>query len=382
MPDAITDTIELDAGHGQALTARIERPAGDVADWALFAPDLAPDDPATRRIGRALADRGIAVARFDPVDAAVPFAARVDGLVAAADRLRRAGRGPRILVGHGLGGAAVLAAAGEIPEASAVAVIAAPADPGYLRRQLGDDAENGTRAILDEIEHRDLPARAGRLQAALLVLHSPLDRSVSIEHARRLFEAARQPKSFVSLDEADHGLTDPGDADYAAAMLGTWLARYVAAPAPDSGPALQPGEVLVRENGLGAYANDVHAGAHRLPADEPRSAGGDDTGPAPYEYLLASLGACTSITLRMYAARKGLALEHVAVRLRHRQVHAEDCADCEHHAGRVDRIERRIRLHGDLTDEQRVRLLEIADRCPVHRTLTGQLEIHSEEDTE
>jgi putative redox protein len=215
----------------------------------------------------------------------------------------------------------------------------------------------------------------------LLVLHSPLDRVVAIEHARRLFEAAKHPKSFISLDDADHLLTDPADAEYVATVLDAWVSRYLERAGRESrqGPLLQPGEVRVAENGLGHLAQDVHAGNHRIPADEPREQGGGDTGPAPYDYLLAALGACTSMTLRMYADYKGLALRHVSVQLRHERVHAEDCENCEHKSGRLALIHRRISLQGDLSEAQRQRMLEIADRCPVHRTLKGQLEIHTRE---
>jgi putative redox protein len=212
-------------------------------------------------------------------------------------------------------------------------------------------------------------------------MHSPVDRVVSIEHARRIFEAARHPKSFVSLDTADHLLTRARDADYVADVLSAWAARYVegVAPAAESEPEVAAGEVQVGENGEGRFSNTVRTGRHRLLADEPSGKGGDDSGPGPHEYLLAGLGACTSMTLRMYAEHKGLPLEHVAVTLSHTQVDAADCADCEHTEGRIHRIDRRIHITGDLTAEQRRRMVEIADRCPVHRTLTGQLEIHTRE---
>jgi putative redox protein len=321
----------------------------------------------------------------------------VGDLVAGADWLRRHHGAPRVLVGHSLGGAAVLAAAGEIPEVAAVATIAAPSDPAHVRRQFDDAAEQietegrasvslGGRELaigrdfLDDIERWDLVRRVARLRKALLVFHAPLDPVVSIEHARRIFEAAKHPKSFVSLDAADHLLTDHGDADYVATVLDAWVSRYLPrAAAPTEAPALESGEVRVEETGASRFANLVWAGGHQLAVDEPREAGGTDTGPSPYDYLLAGLGACTAMTLRLYAEHKKLPLEHVAVTLSHEKVHARDCADCEHTEGRIDRIERRVAITGDLTEEQRGRMVEIADRCPVHRTLTGNIEIRTRE---
>lgn len=402
MTEIVTDNVDIPAADGRTWSAAVARPnTGGTAGWAILAHCFARDAEAAPavRIGRALADRGLAVlyleiAGLEAGEGELPasvFSSQVAELVAAADWLRREHGAPRVLVGHSIGGAAVLAAAGEIPEVAAVVTIAAPVDPAHVRRRLGDapgdaapaPADAGLalgRDLLADIERWDLARRVRGLRAALLAFHSPLDGVVASEHGRRLFEAAAQPKSLVALDGADHRLGDRGDADFVAALLGPWVARYL--PAPGTAPALQPGEVHVAENGLGPLANDVHAGGHCLAADEPADGGGSDTGPSPYDYLLAGLGACTSMTLRMYARHKGLALERVAVTLRHDRVHARDCADCEHTEGRIDRIERRIRLAGDLDDAQRERLLAIADRCPVHRTLTGIIEIHTSETQE
>ncbi len=407
MTEVVTEEVEFAGGEGHTLSARIDRPReGAITGWALFAHcfTCGKDFIAARRISRALADRGLAVLRFDFTGlgasegefAATTFSSNVGDLVAGADWLRKNHAGPRVLIGHSLGGAAVLAAAGEIPEVTAIATIGAPADPAHVRRQFGDavdeiedagsaEVELGGRSLrigrdfLDDIARWDLARRVGRLGRALLVLHSPLDRVVAIEHARRLFEAAKHPKSFVSLDDADHLLTQPADAEYVATVLDAWVSRYLGRAGTGEGPLLQPGEVRVEENGLGRLAQDVHAGGHRLLADEPREQGGSDAGPSPYDYLLAGLGACTSMTLRMYADHKDLPLRRVSVHLRHERVHAEDCETCEHEEGRLELIHRRISLQGDLTEAQRERLLEIADRCPVHRTLSGPLEIHTRE---
>ena len=408
MIDIHTEAVRFPARDGHDLDARIDRPAaGAITGWALFAHcfTCGKDFIAARRISRALAARGIATLRFDFTGlgasegefAATTFSSNVDELIAGADWLRAQGHPPRILIGHSLGGAAVLAAAGEIDEVTAVATIAAPSDPAHVRHLFADatdtirergeaDVELGGRELtigrdfLDDIERWDLPARVHRLDCALLVMHSPLDPLVSVEHARRIFEVARHPKSFVSLDDADHLLTRQADADYVADMLDAWAGRYLPSSASEQAPSPTAREVLVRESGSGRYTNEVWAGGHRLVADEPRAMGGDDSGPSPYDYLLAGLGACTSMTLRMYAEHKGLPLERVVVTLSHSRLHAEDCADCEHTEGQIDRIDRRINIRGDLTDAQRQRMIAIADRCPVHRTLRGPLEIHTRGD--
>lgn len=407
MTDIVTEKVEFPGSEGHVLSARIERPShGAVRGWALFAHcfTCGKDFVAARRVSQALADDGLAVLRFDFTGlgasegefAETTFSSNVADLVAGADWLRRHHGPPRVLVGHSLGGAAVLAAAGEIPEVAAVATIAAPSDPAHVRHHFdgvadeiaaegrasvtlgGRDLTIG-RDFLDDIERWDLLARVRNLRSALLVFHGPLDSVVSIEHARRLFEAARHPKSFVSLDSADHLLARDADSRYVGAVLSAWASRYLPdgeTPSTDR-PGLGVGQVEVRENGFGVFANDVRSGRHVLAADEPVGVGGDDSGPTPYGYLLGALGACTSMTLRMYARHKQLPLEHIAVALSHRQTHADDCAECEHREGGIDVIDRRIAITGDLTDAQRTRLLQIADRCPVHRTLTGQLEIHT-----
>jgi putative redox protein len=211
----------------------------------------------------------------------------------------------------------------------------------------------------------------------LLVFHDPGDPVVEIGHARRIYEAAHHPKSFVSLEGAGHLVTRQTDADHVAAVASAWAARYLGiAPRLDSSQA-EPGQVLVTETGDGKFRQRIVAGSHQLYADEPTTVGGGDTGPNPYDLLLAGLGACTSMTLRLYAEHKGLQLEPVSVRLRHAKVHAADCADCQSESGRVDVIEREIQLRGELSDQQRKRLLEIADRCPVHRTLRSEVRVRT-----
>jgi putative redox protein len=403
MVESRTERYEFSGALGHTLAARLDRPLDRPRAFALFAHcfTCSKDIAAASRIARALAGRDIAVLRFDFTGlghsegefANTDFSSNVEDLVRAADALRNDHEAPRLLIGHSLGGAAVLAAASRIPEVAAVATIAAPADPNHVRGLLDshiDEIEQTGEAevelagrrfrirkqFLEDIASSALEGKIRGLGRALLVMHAPNDRSVGIDNASRIFLAARHPKSFVSLDDADHLLTRREDAAYAAEVLAAWASRFLPAPAADDLVAAE-GEALVSESGEGPFAQRIAIGPHRLRADEPSSVGGTETGPAPYDFLLAALGSCTSMTLRMYATRKKLPVEHIAVRLRHAKIHAEDCEACEIAEGRVDRIEREIEIRGDLTPDQRQRLLEIADKCPVHRTLHTEVAVDS-----
>ena len=286
----------------------------------------------------------------------------------------------------------MLAAAGRIPEVAAVAPIGAPADPSHVQHLFAEatpeieaagEAEvvlAGRRfriqkQFLEDIRGHTLEAEVGRLRKALLVLHAPGDETVGIENASRIFLAAKHPKSFVALDAADHLLSRREDAVYAVEVIGAWASRYVGGPGTEAArwPTATPDEVVVEESGEGTFTQLISAGPHHLRADEPPSVGGGDTGPTPYGLLAASLGACTSMTLRLYARRKGLPLDKVRVTLAHDKIHAEDCEECETRIGKIDRIERRLELTGALDEEQRAKLLEIADKCPVHRALESEV---------
>ncbi len=404
MAQAQTERVEFTGAQGDRLAARLDRPLGRPRAYALFAHcfTCSKDIFAASRIARALAERGIAVLRFDFTGlgssegefANTNFSSSVADLVRAADFLRETHQAPALLIGHSLGGAAALAAAAEMPEAVAVATIGAPAEPEHVRRQLTgaiDEIEATgaaevdlggrpfriTRQFLDDIEETKLAAAIGALKKALLVLHAPLDDVVGIDNASRIFAAARHPKSFVSLDDADHLLSRRPDAEYAAEVLAAWAGRYLPAAPEEALPQADQGEVVVTETGETKFQQAILAGPHRLTADEPPSVGGGDTGPTPYGLLMAALGACTTMTLRMYADRKGLALDKATVRLRHDKIHARDCAECETKTGKIDSIEREIELVGQLDEAERRRLLEIADRCPVHRTLHSEVRIES-----
>jgi uncharacterized OsmC-like protein/alpha-beta hydrolase superfamily lysophospholipase len=403
------ERFDFPNAQGQNLAALLDRPAGEPRAYALFAHcfTCGKDVRAAKRVAEGLTALGIAVLRFDFTGlgssegefANTTFSSNVGDLVAAANELRRRAQAPAILIGHSLGGTAVLAAAAEVAEARAVVTIAAPCDPshvtGLFKDRLEDIAAKGevqatlagrqfriSRAFVDDLAEHKLMQRIANLRKALLIFHSPTDEIVAIDNASRIFTAARHPKSFVSLAGADHLLSRRSDAAYVANVIRAWAERYLEAPQGASQAAGDAKTVVVRETREGRFQQDVTVGAHRFLADEPLEAGGLDSGPGPYDLLLAGLGACTAMTLRLYAERKALPLERVTVRLNHSRIHAADCADCETKEGMLDRIERAITLRGTLDAEQRRRLLEIADKCPVHRTLTSEIDIRTVEQGE
>ncbi len=393
-------------GHaGDELAARLDLPDGPHLATALFAHcfTCGKDVIAARRIAGRLASEGIAVLRFDFTGLGhsggefgnTTFRSNVGDLVAAAGALEARDMAPSLLIGHSLGGAAVLRAAGEIPSALAVATLGAPFDPGHVTHNFADALERIEAEGSAEVDLGGRPITIGRdfvedvsaarlepairdLRRALLVLHAPRDAVVGIDNATRIFVAARHPKSFVTLDDADHLISRPADAEYAAEMIAVWASRYLdlAPPAPPAGAP--EGIVRVSEGDPEGFLQDVMAGPqHHLVADEPESHGGTDRGPTPYGLVSAGLGACTSMTIRMYARRKGWPLAHVAVDVTHAKAHAPD-AEPEGGTGRIDVFQRRIRLEGDLDAAQRTKLLEIADKCPVHRTLESSVRIETE----
>jgi putative redox protein len=399
-----TERFQFTSAAGHQLAAALDLPEGAPLAYALFAHcfTCGKDVLAARRIATALAAKGIAVLRFDFTGLGSSegdfgnstFSSNVADLVRAADHLRKTRGAPAILIGHSLGGAAILAAAGQIPDAKAVVTIAAPSDPAHVthlfRDRIEDIRQHGkvqvqlagrpfhiTREFLDDIAEHSLMAQVAKLHRALLIMHSPTDDTVGIDNATKIFVAARHPKSFVSLAGADHLLSGKRDAAYVAAVIAAWAERYVdlalSQPATASDHAAR--KVVVRETRHGKFQQTVSVGPHRLVADEPLAVGGDDSGPGPYDYVLAGLGACTSMTMRMYADRKSLPLDRVTVTLNHSKIHAADCAACETKVGVLDQIERVITIEGALDAEQRTKLMEIADKCPVHRTLTSEIRI-------
>ncbi|MDA9434210.1 bifunctional alpha/beta hydrolase/OsmC family protein [Bradyrhizobium sp. CCBAU 51627] len=399
-----TERFQFTGEGGHQLAAALELPDGEPAAYALFAHcfTCGKDTLAAKRIAVALAARGIAVLRFDFTGlgssegdfANSTFSSNVADLVRAADHLRATRKAPSVLIGHSLGGAAILAAAGQVPEAKAVATIAAPSDPahvtGLFKEHLDDIRAQGEvevslagrpfrirREFLEDVAEHELMKDIAGLHKALLIMHSPVDDTVGIDNATKIFVAARHPKSFVSLDHADHLLTKPTDALYAADLIAAWASRYIDTASPARAVDLpeEARKVVVQETRKSKFNQTITVGPHHLVADEPKAAGGDDAGPGPYDFLLAGLGACTSMTMRLYADRKSLPLDRVTVTLKHSKIYAKDCAECETRDGMLDQIERDIAMEGSLDAEQRRKLMEIADKCPVHRTLTSEIRI-------
>lgn len=392
--------VEFQGASGESLAGLLEYPKQKAAQTVLFAHcfSCGKDIAAASRISRALVAKGLAVLRFDFTGLGnsdgdfgnTNFTSNVGDLVRAADYLRDHFSPPSILIGHSLGGTAVIAASKSIPEVRAIVTIGSPSAPSHVLKQFQDQQQEieaggqaevdlGGRAFvikkqfLDDVREANIDGILSTMRKSLLVMHSPVDRVVSVNEAERLYLGAKHPKSFVSLDDADHLLTNKRDSEYAASVIAAWVSRYVDLPntVEAQQTEVSAGEVWVSEHNQ-HFTRRVKSDQHSWLADEPVSVGGHELGPDPYEHLLAALGACTSMTLRMYANRKNLPLKHVEVRLKHERVHAEDCAEG---AGKLEVISRLIRLDGDLSDAERQRLLEIADRCPVHRTLTGELRI-------
>ena len=383
-------------GHdGSSLSARLDLPDGPHLATALFAHcfTCSKDIPAARRISARLAGVGIAVLRFDFTGLGhsegefenTSFASNIDDLLLAAQALEARGMAPGLLIGHSLGGAAVLGAARRIDSIKAVVTIGAPFDPEHVTHNFGAALEQidvegvaevslGGRAIrigkgfVENVKAEHLEGEIAGLHRALLVLHAPRDQIVGIENAAEIFRAAKHPKSFVTLDDADHLITRAEDAEYAADVIASWARRYLDLTPPAPPPGAPEGIVRVSEADPAGFLQDINSGPdHHALADEPVAYGGTNKGMSPYGFLSSGLGACTSMTVRMYARRKGWPLDHVRVDVCHDKVHAQD-ADAANGA-KADRFTRVIYLEGDLDADQRARLLEIADRCPVHRTL-------------
>jgi len=395
--------IEFKNREGASLAAALEVPDREPKAYALFAHcfTCGKDIAAAARIARTLAAEGFAVLRFDFTGlggsegdfANTNFASNVEDLLAAADFLRDNHAAPSLLIGHSLGGTAMLAAAPEIPESLAVACIGAPSSPAHLARHLDAAAEEIEAAgeatvqlwdrdfrikkqFLDDLQQHPLLERLPRLRKALLIMHAPLDNVVGVDEAAQIFTAARHPKNFVSLDGADHMLSRLEDAQYAARTIATWAARYLNFQDTVEKPKVAGGEVIVTEGNL-RFLREVSSDEHNWLADEPKRVGGDNLGPDPYEHLLAALGTCTSMTIRMYANRKQWPLQDVHVRLSHSRRHTDDCEGCDKKPLQLEILQRFIRFEGPLDAAQTQRLMEIADRCPVHRTLEGRLNIET-----
>ena len=397
--------LTLKGSGGNQLSALLDLPAdGNPEAFALFAHcfTCTKNLKSINHISRALTRERVAVLRFDFTGlgesegdfADTNFSTNIADLVAAADFLEAEYEAPKILIGHSLGGAAVLQAAGNIPSSKAVAVIGAPADPAHVMRHFKEHKEtialDGEAEIaiegrtfrikkqfLDDLGEVQMEKAVRDLKKALLIFHSPMDNTVGIDNAARIFQYARHPKSFISLDRADHLLMNASDARYVGAMIASWVRKYLTIERPDTLQGGEPENHVVARIGRTGFRTEIMANGLSLVADEPVSVGGTNMGPTPYDYLVAGLGACTAMTLRMYADRKQWPLQEVVVSLSHKKIHAKDCETCETDQAMVDWIERDLKLMGPLNASQSKRLMEIADRCPVHRTLESKVNIQT-----
>ena len=388
-----TEKLTFTGHAGDTLAARLDMPNGPHLATAIFAHcfTCSKDITAARRIAARLSSMGIAVLRFDFTGLGhsegefenTSFTSNVDDLMAAYQALGARGMSPSLIIGHSLGGAAVLKAAPMMDSIKAVVTIGAPFDPehvthnfanaipqildqGVAEVSLGGRPFRIGKNFVEDVSKANLKASIAKLGASLLVLHAPRDATVGVENASDIFLAAKHPKSFVTLDDADHLISRPKDAEYAADVIAAWSKRYLKLESQKTPAAAPEGIMRVSEADANGFLQDVQSGPHHILADEPTKFGGTDKGLAPYGLVSAGLGACTSMTIRMYARRKGWPLSSVSVDISHAKEHAADAADP---GAKVDHFDRTIRLEGDLTDEQRERLLEIADKCPVHRTL-------------
>ena len=395
--------------QGESLAGVLEMPTSTVKSYALFAHcfTCSKNNPAATWIARTLANQGIAVLRFDFTGLGdstgefshTNFSSNVQDVLAAAQYLEQQYVAPSLLIGHSLGGSAVLAGVQELPFVKAVATIGAPATAAHLKHlfadsyhqlmqqssvevQLGGRKFNIRRQFIDDLEKYNSVAHIKALNKALLIFHSSADNVVSIDEAARIYTAARHPKSFVSLDHADHLLSDSKDAHYVADVLSAWVSRYLSTEQTTVNdnatevPVIQPGSVIVRECDK-KFTREILTPHHRLISDEPIALGGADLGFNPYELLLAALGSCTSMTLRMYANHKQIDLQGIQVELHHDRIHVEDCVDCDKHPQQIDVINRDIQLTGHLDEQQRARLLDIANACPVHKTLCNKIQVNT-----
>jgi uncharacterized OsmC-like protein/pimeloyl-ACP methyl ester carboxylesterase len=386
---------------GEKLSGRLEMPNQKPKAYALFAHcfTCSKNVRAAATISRKLTEAGIAVLRFDFTGLGnsegdfsnTNFSSNVQDLVSACQALGETFEHPQLLVGHSLGGAAVLKASTLLPAVTAVATLASPSDAehvshmfegqkvqinkeGLAQVELAGRHFTIKKQFLDDIESVKVLEDFKTSQRALLVMHSPTDNTVSIDHATQIFVSAKHPKSFVSLDNADHLLSSVADAEYAATVIGAWADKFLP-QGEDERPALEEGEVFVRTRPESLYTHDVFSKKHHIVMDEPKRVKGQDLGMNPYDILLASLGGCSAMTMKMYAERKGFDLQQVEVRLRHEKIYAKDCEACETESGLVDQITKSLKVSGNLSDEERQKVYEIAERCPVHRTLNQEVNI-------
>ena len=394
--------FSFENASGLQLAAIVDLPILPIKYFALYAHcfSCGKDILVAARIARSLAAKGIAVMRFDFTGIGSSegsfeesnFTNNCLDIVAATEYMRQHYQAPRLLIGHSLGGTAMLNAAEHIPEAAAIVSIAAPASPDHvlshfesevdkLEKQEKVDIELANKTLtisrdfVADLKQHSLLEKISQLRKALLIFHSPIDNIVSINEASKIFVAAKHPKSFISLDKADHLITEKKDIEYIAEAINAWALRYIDADIAEV-PKIDSGEVLVGE-GNNNFLREVASDDHAWFSDEPIAVGGDNLGPDPYEQLLSSLGTCTSMTLRMYVNHKGWQVDDIQVELKHSRQHIQDCEQPDKKLCKIELIEKLITITGQLDEKQLKRLTEVADRCPVHKTLLGEIKIQS-----
>ena len=390
--------------NGYELSAQIDFPVDQKPlAYAIFAHcfTCSKNLLAIKHISRGLTSKGIAVLLFDFTGLggsegefeSTTFTSNIQDIFAAADFLTENYESPKIIIGPSLGGAAALFAGSQLDCIEAVVTIGAPFDPYHvtklLSEKIDDIKETGkatvniggrpftiAKGFIDDLENHEPEKVAKELRKALLILHSPQDTIVGIENAAKIYSAAIHPKSFISLDGADHLLSKRADSTYAGNMIAAWVEKYLN---PDQKKeVLKSQSKVVVKTEKDSYTTEIKAGNHHFLADEPEDVGGNDLGPTPYDLLSSSLGACTSMTLHMYAKRKGWDLQEVKVHVEHYKDHAQDCETCEKSSAKIDHFTRKIEMIGDLDDTQKQRLMEIADKCPVHKTLHSDVKVITE----
>lgn len=388
----------------QTLSGRLELPAANSVAYAIFAHcfTCSKNILAATRISKHLSQLGIAVLRFDFTGlgnsegdfANTNFSSNVEDLVYASKALAEKFEEPQLLIGHSLGGAAVLKAAQSIPSTKAVVTIGAPSDVSHvshilknstdeieLKGEADVDIEGRVfkikKQFIEDINQHALLQEITNLKKAFLIMHSPLDNTVSIDHAAAIFQAVKHPKSFISLDNADHLIKNPSDAEFVANTIAAWVERYIECHKIDE---KYDDQITVVSRSSHQYTHDIYSKNHHIVADEPKHVQGDDLGMNPYDLLLSSLGACTAMTMKMYAKRKGIVIDKIKVQLNHEKKHFDDCETCGDGPKTLDTIEKKIHIEGNMTDDQKQRILEIAEKCPVNRTLQSEIKIISTTD--
>ncbi|MHA7942907.1 bifunctional alpha/beta hydrolase/OsmC family protein [Formosa sp. 3Alg 14/1] len=398
--------LEIENDKGVKLQAYLELPANQNPNYfAVFAHCFTCTSTlsAVKNISRSLTNHDFGVLRFDFTGLGRSegefsdshFSANVSDLLAVSKYLEEHFQAPSLLVGHSLGGAAVIVAASQLESVKAVATVGAPAtvehvthlfshgfddveEKGDVEVNIGGRPFNINKEFVDDFSKTDLPEITKNLRKPLLIMHAPFDGVVPIENAERLYKTAHHPKSFVSLDQADHLLTDSRDSEYVGNVIGTWVQRYF--EAKDSEILDTEGEQLVAHLNLleDNFTTNIQTKKHTLIADEPERVGGDDFGPSPYEYLNAALAACTAMTLKLYAQRKKWDLQEVFVYITYSKKHSDDLKLDLEKPAQIDYLKKTLKFVGNLDDKQKARLKEIASKCPVHKTLISDTIIETE----